>query len=342
MLKRLFIVFASSLIALGASINASQADKLTLYCSAQEDWCQLLARSFEDATGIDVNMTRKSSGETFAQIRAESSNPKGDIWWGGTGDPHLQAAEEGLTMEYMSPMRDQLHDWAISQAESSGNRTIGIYSGALGYGYNSDIVEANNLPIPACWKDLLKPEYKGHVQMANPNSSGTAYTTLASMVQIFGEDEGFEFMKGLHKNINQYTKSGSAPIKAAGRGENTIGIVFMHDAVKQAVSGFPIMVVAPCEGTGYEIGSMSIIDGARNLDEAKMFYDWALSTDAQNLALQVNAFQVPSNRSSETSPSAPDMSQIQLIDYDFRKYGSSAERKRLLQKWDEEVSVLPQ
>ncbi|MCY3727031.1 MAG: ABC transporter substrate-binding protein [Rhodobacteraceae bacterium] len=341
-MKRLFIIFAGTLIALGASINASQADKLTLYCSAQEDWCQLLARSFEDATGIDVNMTRKSSGETFAQIRAESSNPKGDIWWGGTGDPHLQAAEEGLTMEYLSPMRDQLHDWAISQAESSGNRTIGIYSGALGYGYNSDILGANNLPVPACWKDLLKPEYKGHVQMANPNSSGTAYTTLASMVQIFGEDEGFEFMKGLHKNINQYTKSGSAPIKAAGRGENTIGIVFMHDAVKQAVSGFPIVVVAPCEGTGYEIGSMSIIDGARNLDEAKMFYDWALSTDAQNLALQVNAFQVPSNRSSETSPSAPDMSQIQLIDYDFRKYGSSAERKRLLQKWDEEVSVLPQ
>jgi len=342
MLKRLFVIFASSLIILGGGINASQADKLTLYCSAQEDWCQLLARSFEDATGIDVNMTRKSSGETFAQIRAESSNPKGDIWWGGTGDPHLQAAEEGLTMEYLSPMRDQLHDWAISQAESSGNRTIGIYSGALGYGYNSDILEANNLPVPACWKDLLKPEYKGHVQMANPNSSGTAYTTLASMVQIFGEDEGFEFMKGLHKNINQYTKSGSAPIKAAGRGENTIGIVFMHDAVKQAVSGFPIVVVAPCEGTGYEIGSMSIINGARNLDEAKMFYDWALSADAQNLALQVNAFQVPSNRSSETSPSAPDMSQIQLIDYDFKKYGSSAERKRLLQKWDEEVSVLPQ
>ncbi|MYA87163.1 MAG: iron ABC transporter substrate-binding protein, partial [Boseongicola sp. SB0662_bin_57] len=124
--------------------------------------------------------------------------------------------------------------------------------------------------------------------------------------------------------------------------ENTIGIVFMHDAVKQAVSGFPIKVVAPCEGTGYEIGSMSIIDGARNLEEAKMFYDWALSVEAQNLALQVNAFQVPSNRSAETSESAPDMSLIKLIDYDFKKYGSSDERKRLLQKWDEEVSTLPQ
>ena len=341
-MKSLQSVIGLSAVTLIMGATSAAADKLTLYCSAQEDWCQLMARSFEEATGIDVNMTRKSSGETFAQIRAEASNPKGDVWWGGTGDPHLQAAEEGLTAEYMSPMRGELHDWAISQAESAGNRTIGIYSGALGYGFNTDLVASNNLPEPACWKDLLKPEYKGHVQMANPNSSGTAYTTLASMVQIFGEDEGFEFMKGLHANINQYTKSGSAPIRAAGRGENTIGIVFMHDAVAQAVSGFPIKVVAPCEGTGYEIGSMSIIDGARNMDEAKTFYDWALGPDAQNLALQVNAFQVPSNKGAETSPAAPDMSQIKLIDYDFKKYGSSDERKRLLQKWDEEGSVLPQ
>jgi len=338
-IKRLVV---PSLIAIAASVSAAQAEKLTLYCSAQEDWCQLMARSFEDATGIDVNMTRKSSGETFAQIKAESANPKGDVWWGGTGDPHLQAAEEDLTEPYVTPMREELQDWAISQATSAGDKTIGIYSGALGYGFNTDLLAANNLPEPACWKDLLKPEYKGHVQMANPNSSGTAYTTLATMVQLFGEDEGFDFMKGLHANVNQYTKSGSAPIKAAGRGENTIGIVFMHDAVKQAVSGFPIKVVAPCEGTGYEIGSMSIIKGARNMDEAKKFYDWALSTDAQDLALEVNAFQVPSNKGAKTSPSAPDLSSIKLIDYDFKKYGSSDERKRLLQKWDEDVSTLPQ
>ena len=341
-MKTLSTLAIALIVAFTAGISAAQAQKLTLYCSAQEDWCQLMARSFEDATGIDVNMTRKSSGETFAQIKAESANPKGDVWWGGTGDPHLQAAEENLTAAYVSPMRAELNDWAISQATSAGDKTIGIYSGALGYGYNTELLAANNLPEPACWKDLLKPEYKGQVQMANPNSSGTAYTTLASMVQLFGEDEGFEFMKGLHANINQYTKSGSAPIKAAGRGENTIGIVFMHDAVAQAVAGFPIKVVAPCEGTGYEIGSMSIIEGARNMDEAKQFYDWALSTDAQNLALQVNAFQVPSNKGAETSPSAPDLSTIKLIDYDFKKYGSSDERKRLLQKWDEEVSTLPQ
>ncbi|MFT4726208.1 MAG: iron(III) transport system substrate-binding protein [Granulosicoccus sp.] len=342
-MRRSRLLFLAPVLLAGSVVSPLHAaEKLTYYCSAQEDWCQLMATGFEEATGIKVNMTRKSSGETLAQIKAESSNPKGDIWWGGTGDPHLQAAEEGLSEAYVSPMRGEQNDWAISQSESAANQTIGIYSGALGYGYNDEVLKANNLPAPACWADLLKPEYKGHVQMANPNSSGTAYTTLATIVQLFGEDEGFEFMKGLHKNINQYTKSGSAPIKAAARGENTIGIVFLHDAVKQAVSGFPIKAVAPCEGTGYEIGGMTLIKGARNLDNAKKFYDWALTAEVQTRALEVKAFQVMSNKGATSSPMAPDLASIKLIDYDFKKYGSSAERKRLLKKWDDEVSVLPQ
>ncbi len=99
-------------LALAASMLSTSviahAASLTLYCSADEEWCQLMARGFEEETGIQVDMTRKSSGETFAQVKAEASNPKGDVWWGGTGDPHLQAAEEGLTQEYISPMRDEL------------------------------------------------------------------------------------------------------------------------------------------------------------------------------------------------------------------------------------------
>ena len=175
--------------------------------------------------------------------------------------------------------------------------------------------------------------------MANPNSSGTAYTTLATVVQLMGEDKAFEWLKALHENINQYTKSGSAPIKAAARGETTIGIVFQHDAVTQKVEGFPIAVVSPCEGTGYEIGSMSIIEGARNMEEAKKFYDFALEADVQEMAGSVGAYQVPSNKNATPPPEAPDLESIKLIDYDFKKYGSSDERSRLLSKWDTEVNA---
>jgi len=299
-----------------------------------------MVEEFQKATGIEVAMTRKSSGETFAQIKAEAQNPRSDVWWGGTGDPHLQAAEEDLTEEYRSPMLDELNDWAKRQAEASDCKTVGIYAGALGFGYNRDVLAEKGLPAPACWQDLTDEAYRGEVQIANPNSSGTAYTTPATLVQIFGEDEAFELLKGMHANVNQYTKSGSAPIKAAARGETTIGITFMHDMVTQVVQGFPVEIVSPCEGTGYEIGSMSIIKGARNPEAARAWYDWALTAEAQELAAEAQAYQVPSNASATPPPQAPDLGEINLIDYDFEKYGSSDERTRLLAKWDEEVYAL--
>ena len=320
---------AASLSLLPAGPASAASNKMTLYCSPQIEWCQLVIKEFEKETGIKVAMTRKSSGETFAQINAERKNPKGDVWWGGTGDPHLQAAEEGLTVEYKSPMLTKLRPWAQTQAKQANYKTVGIYLGALGFGYNTDLLAKKGLPEPKCWKDLADPVYKGEVQIANPNSSGTSYTTLATIVQLFGEEGGFDFLKKMHLNVNQYTKSGSAPIKAAARGETTIGIVFLHDVVTQIVNGFPIKSVAPCEGTGYEIGSASIIKGARNLENAKKFIDWVLSPAAQKLMPQAKAYQVPSNASVEAPPEAPKVSQIKLIDYDFALYGSSAERKRL-------------
>jgi iron(III) transport system substrate-binding protein len=159
---------------------------------------------------------------------------------------------------------------------------------------------------------------------------------------MMGEAKAFDFMKSLHKNVNQYTRSGSAPIKAAAIGETTVGITFLHDVITQVVEGGPVKAVSPCEGTGYEIGSQSIIKGARNLENAKKWYDWALTPEAQKLGLAAKAFQVPSNKNSEVPPQAPKLADIKLIDYDFKKYGSSAERTRLLAKWDAEVKSLPQ
>jgi iron(III) transport system substrate-binding protein len=59
------------------------------------------------------------------------------------------------------------------------------------------------------------------------------------------------------------------------------------------------------------------------------------------MAKQAKAYQVPSNAGASPPPEAPDLKDIKLIDYDFKKYGSSAERRRLLAKWDKEVKSLP-
>jgi iron(III) transport system substrate-binding protein len=337
MFRGLNLLPTAALVILAALATPAASQQLNMICPVQAEWCSLAATEFEKETGIKVGLTLKGSGESFAQIAAEKANPKLDLWFGGTGDPHLQAAEQGLTEEYKSPMLAQLQPWAQKQAEQAKYRTVGLYLGVLGLGYNTELLARKKLVAPACWKDLIKPEFAGEVQMANPNASGTAYTAIATIVQVFGEDEAFKYLKALHKNINNYPRSGVGPIKAVARGETLASVSFIHDVVTEAQAGFPVRSVAPCEGTGYEIGSMSIVKGARNLESAKKFYDWALTPKAQLLAAQSKQFQLPSNVSTPVSPLSPKTADIKLINYDFAKYGASAERKRLLEKWDKEV-----
>ncbi|MEO8143837.1 MAG: ABC transporter substrate-binding protein [Betaproteobacteria bacterium] len=337
-MRRLLVLIGLVMVPAAAAAQG----QLNVICSVQIEWCQILATVFAKSSGVKVNMVQKGSGESVAQLAAEAANPRTDLWFGGTGDPHLQAAERGLTQEYRSPRLADLQDWAQGQAKSSGYRTVGIYLGVLGIGYNEETLAKKKLAKPACWADLLKPEYRGELQIANPNSSGTAYVAIASLVQIMGEEKAFEFLKRMHRNVSQYTRSGTAPIKNVARGETVLSVSFIHDAVTEAVSGFPATrAIAPCEGTGYEIGSMSIVKGARNLENAKKFYDWALTPATQEMAAAEKSYQIPSNRAAKVHPLAPNPKAMKLINYDFAKYGSSAERKRLLDRWDKDVNSLP-
>ena len=102
---------------LAASMGAAAQGQVNIICSVQADWCNMMATVYSRTTGTKVNMSMKGSGEALAQLIAEKDNPKTDIWFGGTGDPHLQAAEQGLTLEYKSPLLPQLYPWARKQAD---------------------------------------------------------------------------------------------------------------------------------------------------------------------------------------------------------------------------------
>lgn len=341
-MKKTHRSLAALALAAGASFaQAQSAGQLNVVCSVQDEWCSLMSTTFTRSSGIKVNVLKRGSGEALAQLIAERANPKTDVWFGGTGDPHLQAAEQDLTLAYKSPSLAQLHPWAQAQAEQSGWRTVGVYSGPLGFAFNTELLAKRKLPAPKCWKDLLSPALKGEVQVANPASSGTAYTMIATIVQLMGEDKAYEYLKGLHANVSQYTRSGTGPIKAAARGETTVSISFVHDAPGEQMQGFPIATDTPCEGTGAEIGSMSIVKGARNLENAKKFYEWALTPAAQQLGVAAKQFQLPSNKSTPLDSRIPDFRRIKFVSYDYAKYGQSAERKRLIERWEREVNSLP-
>ena len=331
-------LFIAAVLAGGLGAAQAQESRLNVICSVQADWCNLIQTTFARTTGIKVNMVQKGSGEALAQILAERANPKTDIWFGGTGDPHLLAAEQELTLEYKSPTLPQLHPWAQQQAQQSGFRTVGIYSGPLGLAYNTEILAKKKLPAPKSWADLLKPEYKGEIQMANPTSSGTAYTMIATLVQLMGEDKAFDYLAQLHKNISTYARSGTGPIKAVARGEAAVSVSFVHDAPQERMQGFPVQAVTPAEGTGAEIGSMSIVKGAPNLENAKKFYEWALTPPAQQFGAAAKQYQVPSNKATPVDANVPDFKKIKLINYDYARYGKAVERRRLIHRWERTVN----
>ena len=335
------IISAALLGAVSFGASAQSPGQVNIICSVQADWCNLMSTVYSRTTGTKVNITAKGSGEALAQLNAEKANPKTDIWFGGTGDPHLQAAEQGLTLEYRSPQLAQLHPWAQKQAADSKYRTVGVYLGPLGFGFNKELLDKKKAAEPKSWADLLKPEYKGEVQMANPASSGTAYTMIATLVQLMGEEKAFDYMKALHKNVSTYTRSGTAPVKAAARGETMVSVSFVHDVTTEAVTGFPVGSATPSEGTGAEIGSMSLVKDSPNAEAAKKFYEWALTPGGQQFGLAAKQFQLPSNTKVPLDPRMTNPSAIKLINYDYAKYGASAERRRLIARWEKEVQNAP-
>jgi iron(III) transport system substrate-binding protein len=318
------------------------AQQANAYCSTNQAWCELAATEFTKSTGIKVVQTHLGTGEALARLKAESANPKTDIWWGGTGDPFLAAAEEKLLDPYRPAYTKDLYDWSVRQYDMSGNTVGGFYTAFIGIGYDEDALAKAKLPTPKCWADLADSRYRGHVEMANPGTSGGGYTIIVGLIQLMGEDNAFEYMKKLHKNITQYTKSSQAQGKNVARGEATIGISFLLAFEEERLTGFKqVKSISPCEGTPYEVGGIALIKGSRNRENGKKYYDWLMSPAGQGIGAKANSLQNPANKTFRQDAKIPTMDGVKLINYDFKKYGASSERRRILERWEKEVNSLP-
>ena len=334
----------AAVLTLGLACSVSSAfaqQTVNAICSTDRPWCDLAASDFQKATGIRVVQTHRPTGEALAQLRAEASNPKTDIWWGGTGDPFLQAAEVGLLEPYRPVYLSDLHGWSVRQYAMSHDMVGGFYTSAIGFGWNTEVLKKKKLAEPKCWADLIKPEYKGEVEISHPASSGTAYTVLAGLVQQMGEDAAFDYLKKLHRNISNYTRSGQAQAPNVAKGEVGVGITFLFSFEPWRHNKYPIQTAAPCEGTSYEIGGIALVKGARNPEAAKRYYDWLMSPAGQSAGGRSNSLQFPANKTFALDPRIPRLDDVRLIKYDFEKYGKAAERRRLIERWTKEVESLP-
>jgi iron(III) transport system substrate-binding protein len=319
--------------------NDDDGDKaLIVACGAQEDWCQAMAAAFEERTGIDTNFVRLSSGEAVARLEASKENPEFDVWHGGPADGYEAAKDAGLLEAYSS---DTTADIPEQFRDPDGFWT-GVYLGVLGFCSNTDVLDSLGVDVPTSWDDLLNPKLKQQIGIAHPATSGTSYTELWTQVVLNdgNEDAAIDYAKKLNVNVLQYSKSGSAPGQQAGRGEVATGIIFTHDCVKYQDEGLTNLTVSvPEEGTGYEIGGVAIIAGAKHPSAAQQYVDFAASVEGQEIGPTVGSYQVPTNPGAKVSDKSIDLGSVKLVDYDAVAAGAA--KAALVERFDSEVATAP-
>lgn len=325
---------AIAAILLAAVSFAAAQNSLSVYTTLEEPLAKALLEKFEGETGIKTSFVRLSGGEAIARMEAESANPQASIWLGGVGLDHITAKDKGLTTPYKSRYAGK----TASEFKDKDGYWIGLYVGPLTFVTNTKRAAELGLTPPKSWADLLKPEYKGYIRVANPNTSGTAYNVITTIryVNKGDEDKAFEYLKKLDANIDQYTRSGSAPGKSVAIGEIPIAIGYAHDQVKLKVEGAPVVIYAPSEGTGYELASMSLVKGGKDAVNAKKLYDWVLSSkSAQDLFVKWYLVLVASGAPSH--PDALSIKQIKTVKQDLLWDGDKDNRARLLGRWTNEI-----
>lgn len=299
---------------------------LRIYSALDPNESKIYFSEYEKLTGVKIQWVRMSSGAVLARLSAEKENPTMGLWFGGSSTDFISAAEKGLLDSYRPNVDFQL----APQAHDPGWQWTGFYFGAIGFASNIERLKRIGAEPPRSWDDLLKPEFKGEIGMAYPYTSGTSYTVLSTLVQMMGEEKGFDYIRRMDANIHHYNKSGSACVTQVGLGEITVGIAFSHDILKKGPSrGYPVELTFPEEGTGYEIGAMALVKNGPDRAEAERFMDWVLSKEAQDLMR--NWFRIPLNPAADVVEGAVTAEGVNLIEDDAIWGGQN--KARLVEKW---------
>jgi iron(III) transport system substrate-binding protein len=266
--------------------TASAKTPVIIYTSLEnEEVVEYIELAKKGLPDLEINAIRLSTGELGARMLAEKDNPQADCIWGWAVTNMAEFVPKGMLKVYKPKGWDKI---PANFKDPNGYWTaIDLYAAA--FVINTKVMEADKLPMPKGWKDLLNPAYKGKLIMPNPASSGTGFLQIASLLEMMdpnyktkpvAENKAWDFMKALDKNMGQYIKSGSKPAKLTAAGEYAIGLsfAFVYSSLKK--QGFPVAMVMPEEGAGFELEANALMKGAKNEAAAKKFLDWAISKKA--------------------------------------------------------------
>jgi len=326
------VLFIALLMLVGLAGVGRAQGPLVAYCPMPDVDCQKMIDGFTADTGIEVRFIRIPTGEIVARMRAEKGNSQADLWFGGTIDPFVQAASEGLLAPYKPKGIENIDPSLVP--DKDGFWTPWAVA-TLMFVYNADLVKELGAAVPDSWESFADPAFRDNIVLAHPAASGTAYSALAAMVQIYGEDEAFRIMKEVDKNVVQYTRSGAAGMRMVATGETALALAFSGDIENTLSEGYSLEPASPKEGTLITMDSVALIAGARasHVEQAKAMVDWLITERGQQVAAAT--FRLPVAHDRQIPNSRIDYDSIKMIDHDFAWAGEN--RSRLLERYEREV-----
>jgi len=329
--SKIFISLCCSIAFSVLSIGLAQAQKLVAYCPFADEDCNGVLKAFEADSGIETSFVRMGAGEIVARIRAEKDNPQAGLWLGGPLDTFIKAADEGLIAPHKAKDIEKVNPNYVH----TDYYWTPMSRSPLIIVYNEKILQEIGAKVPTSWKDFADPVFRQNIALAHPAFSGSAYTWIATMVQIYGEDEAFELMKKINENVLQYTRSGLTPYRMVVGNEVAMGMVFFHDVEAALRQGYSVGHAFAEEGTGFEVTGTAIIANApgEQAQSAALFLDWILSDRGQEAI--GSTFRPPVVQGEKSLEQRIDPDDVKVIDYSFVWAGEN--RARLLERYEREV-----
>lgn len=202
----------------------------------------------------DITITYMSSGKLAAKIMAEEKDTEVDI---------VMSLSSGYANQLKNAGMLRAFDTGVSYKDEftdSDKMVIanGVWAGAIVV--NTDLLEADGLPEPKSYIDLTNPVYKGKIVMADPSSSSTGYFFLHGLLNLYGEEAGWQYFDALRENIKLFSESGSVPVSMAESGEAAIALGIDYQAMALSDSTSPIKVIFAAEGAPYDYDTALLIN----------------------------------------------------------------------------------
>jgi putative spermidine/putrescine transport system substrate-binding protein len=277
-----------SLSAIAPWSSARAADVICYNCPPEwADWASML-KAIKADLNYEIPHDNKNSGQALAQILAEKNNPVGDIGYFGVTFGMKAKAQDAL-----EPYKPANWDQVPAGLKDADGYWTTIHSGTLGLFVNKDALGGK--PVPACWKDLLRPDYKGMVGYLDPSSAAVGYVGAVAVNLALGGaasnfDPAVSFFKDLRKNDPIVPKQTSYARVVSGE----IPILFDYDfnayRAKYSEKG-NFEFVIPCEGSVVFPYVVGLVKNAPDKEKAKKVLDYLLSDKGQ--AIWTNAYLRP-------------------------------------------------